>query len=119
MNQSERILADLKKGMVISMLDNIQRYGTSMRSRISELREQYNIADKVIDKSGAKAYFMPEYTKARKEIEEYLADNTPVSVSFNNVHKVFQSESDYFLFYDLELPIVVKLLKRGYTLIPF
>ena len=44
--QKERILGDLLKGLHIDWFNNIGRYGTSCRSRISELRaEGYPIDD--------------------------------------------------------------------------
>ena len=36
--QRERILADLLQGLHVDMLKDIERYGTSCRSRIAELR---------------------------------------------------------------------------------
>lgn len=39
-NQKQRILTDLLAGIHVNMLDNIKRYGTSCRSRISELRAE-------------------------------------------------------------------------------
>lgn len=66
-NQSERILTDLLQGIHVNMLDNIQRYGTSMRSRISELRELgYPIQDYTPKGERYKVYYLPEaYLKAQ------------------------------------------------------
>jgi len=56
--QTKRILEDLLAGIHVNMLENVQRYGTSCRSRISELRAAgYPIQDKYIDKY--KVYFLP------------------------------------------------------------
>ena len=62
--KKQNILTDLEDGKIVNMLNDLKRYGTSMRSRIAELRKDgYEIDSKVIDKSGALAYYMPEYTK--------------------------------------------------------
>lgn len=62
MTKKQNILNDLESGIVVNMFNDLKRYGTSMRSRISELRaDGYEIESKVIDKSGALAYFMPEF----------------------------------------------------------
>lgn len=91
-----------------------------MRSRIAELRKIYHIEDKVIHKSGAKAYFMPEYVKAKEELQEIINDTYTLSRSdFNSMARVYRKHDDFFMLSDIELPEVVKLLKRGYTLIPF
>lgn len=64
MTKKQNILTDLENGIIVNMLNDLKRYGTSMRSRISELRaEGHEIESKVIDKSGALAYFMPEHIK--------------------------------------------------------
>ena len=64
MSKKQNILTDLKDGIIVNMFNNLQRYGTSMRSRIAELRKEgYDIESNVIDKSGALAYFMPEFVK--------------------------------------------------------
>lgn len=64
--QSERILEDLLLGIHVNMLDNVKRYGTSCRSRISELRANgYPIEDYFVD--NYKVYFLPEsYLNERK-----------------------------------------------------
>lgn len=67
--QSERILEDLLLGVHINMLDNVKRYGTSCRSRISELRASgYPIEDYFIDKY--KVYFLPKSYLVKYQIEE-------------------------------------------------
>lgn len=64
MSKKLNILTDLEDGKIVNMLNDLKRYGTSMRSRIAELRKDgYEIDSKVIDKSGALAYYMPEYRK--------------------------------------------------------
>lgn len=65
MSKKQNILNDLQQGKVVNMLKNIPRYGTSMRSRISELiKEGHEIESRVADKSsGALEYFMPEFLK--------------------------------------------------------
>lgn len=56
--QKERILEDLLLGIHVNMLDNLKRYGTSMRSRIAELRaEGYPIEDYFIE--SYKVYYLP------------------------------------------------------------
>ena len=58
--QTERILQDLLQGLHLNMLNNIQRYGTSMRSRISQLRaEGYPIEDYKPKGEQFKIYFLP------------------------------------------------------------
>jgi len=71
MNQRERILSDLLQGLEVNMLKDIQRYGTSCRSRIAELRaEGYPIEDKIIPPTNYKTYFLPA-----KFLKEHYADN--------------------------------------------
>jgi len=61
MSKKQNILNDLQDGKLVDMLADLRRYGTSLRSRISELRaDGYIIESKVIDKSGALSYYMPE-----------------------------------------------------------
>jgi len=61
--QKERILQDLLDGITVDMLSDIQRYGTSCRSRIAELRaDGYPIEDEWRESpTGAryKVYFIP------------------------------------------------------------
>jgi len=64
MSQKQRILDDLLKGDHVDMLSNLERYGTSLRSRISDLKaEGYPIEDYFDQsaKSGAryKVYYLP------------------------------------------------------------
>lgn len=64
MSKKSNILTDLESGKLVNMFDDLKRYGSSLRSRISELRASgHNIESKVIDKSGALAYFMREHIK--------------------------------------------------------
>ena len=59
MSKKSNILTDLEAGMTVNMFDNLQRYGSSLRSRVSELRaEGHDIESKVVDKSGALSYFL-------------------------------------------------------------
>ena len=62
MNQTQRILNDLLKGLHVNMLSDIPRYGTSARSRISELRASgYPIEDyfeKSVGGGRYKIYFL-------------------------------------------------------------
>jgi len=72
--QKERILADLLQGLHVNMLNDIQRYGTSCRSRISELRQDgYPIADYTPKGEQYKIYFLPaQFLKqyhSEKEVE--------------------------------------------------
>ena len=58
--QKERILSDLLQGLHVNMLNDIQRYGTSCRSRISDLRaEGYPINDYTPKGEQYKIYFLP------------------------------------------------------------
>lgn len=68
MSKKENIKADLLAGKLVNMLEDISRYGTSCRSRIAELRKDgLNIQSLVIDnKSGALAYYIPEFYKKNK-----------------------------------------------------
>jgi len=68
MSKKQNILEDLQNGLVVNMLFNIPRYGTSCRSRISELiAEGHDIQNRVADKSsGALEYFIPEFMKKEK-----------------------------------------------------
>lgn len=59
--QTERILEDLLLGIHVNMLSDVKRYGTSCRSRISELRKAgYPIEDYFVD--NYKIYFLPKVT---------------------------------------------------------
>jgi argininosuccinate lyase len=61
MSKKQNILTDLEDGKIVNMLNDLKRYGTSCRTRISEFRaDGHEIESKVIDKSGALAYYMPE-----------------------------------------------------------
>ena len=65
-NQKGRILSDLLEGKEINMLENLQRYGTSCRSRIAELRaEGYKIEDYIPKGQRYKIYYMPKDEIAR------------------------------------------------------
>lgn len=58
--QRERILEDLLQGKEINMLDDLQRYGTSCRSRISEIRaDGYPVEDYVPKGERYKIYYLP------------------------------------------------------------
>jgi len=60
-NQTQRILDDLLQGLHVNMLSDIKRYGTSCRSRISELRAAgYPIEDYNPIGGNYKAYYLPE-----------------------------------------------------------
>lgn len=59
--QSQRILSDLLQGIHVNMLNDIKRYGTSCRSRISELRaEGYPIEGYSLKGENYLIYFLPE-----------------------------------------------------------
>jgi len=61
--QRERILADLLQGLHVDMLKDIERYGTSCRSRIAELRAAgYPIKDYYSKSNGGryKTYYLPK-----------------------------------------------------------
>ena len=65
--QKERILADLLAGTHVNMLNDLERYGTSCRSRISELRaDGYEIEDYTPKGESYKVYYMP-----KSFLEEY------------------------------------------------
>ena len=86
--QRERILADLLQGLHVDMLKDIERYGTSCRSRIAELRaDGYPIQD-YFNKSNSgrfKTYylsksFLAEYHRESECIMKTLmklTDNHP------------------------------------------
>ena len=65
MSKKQNILTDLKLGKVVNMLQNMKRYGTSMRSRIAEFRQEgYYILSRVADKSsGSLEYYLPRCAK--------------------------------------------------------
>lgn len=66
MSKKQNIITDLKNGLIVNMLNNLSRYGTSLRSRISELRQKgHNISSRKINKSGALEYFMLEHKEQR------------------------------------------------------
>ncbi len=66
MSKESNILNDLKNGIVVNMIKNIPRYGTSCRSRISEFRKDgMHILSRVADhSSGALEYYMPMCAKS-------------------------------------------------------
>ena len=66
MNKTQNILNDLQNGIVVNMLKNIPRYGTSCRSRISEFRKDgVLILSRVADySSGALEYYIPMCAKS-------------------------------------------------------
>jgi len=58
--QKQRILADLLQGLQVNMLNDLQRYGTSCRSRISELiADGYPIESFIPKGERYKIYFLP------------------------------------------------------------
>ena len=65
MSKKSNILNDLNEGLVVNMLNNIQRYGTSCRSRIAEFRKDGKyILSRVADySSGALEYYIPRCAK--------------------------------------------------------
>ena len=60
--QTERILSDLMDGIHVNMLNDIKRYGTSCRSRISELiADGYPIESYTPKGERYSVYFLPAY----------------------------------------------------------
>ena len=58
--QRERILSDLLQGLHVNMLNDIKRYGTSCRSRISELRaDGFPIEGYTQNGKNFKIYYLP------------------------------------------------------------
>lgn len=56
--QKQRILEDLLLGIHTDMLSNVKRYGTSFRTRISDLRKEgYPIEDYFV--TNYKVYYLP------------------------------------------------------------
>lgn len=114
MNQTQRILHDLKLGLRVNMLNNIPRYGTSCRNRISDLRlSGVSIQDRVIGKGCAKEYFMSEYVKARKEIMAHCGYH------FFKIEKIYKNKKDNYEFKGANLLKVCEDLNNGYVPIPF
>lgn len=67
MTQTDRIMEDLLKGIHVSMLRDVKRYGTSCRNRISELRAKgYPIEDYYIDNYKV-YYFSDAYLNSLKD----------------------------------------------------
>ena len=59
-SQTQRIIEDLLLGLHVEMLKDVKRYGSSMRSRISELRaDGYPIEDYIPKGEQYKIYFLP------------------------------------------------------------
>jgi len=121
MSKKQNILDDLKQGLEVNMLNDIPRYGTAARSRIAEFRaEGLAIESVVVDrKSNALAYIMPEYVKARSEIQKHMKDTSYSKLSFGNVSTVYLDFDNSFNYKDLDMLEVSRLLKEGYILIPF
>jgi len=65
MSKTSNILNDLQNGIVVNMLKNIPRYGTSCRSRIAEFRHNgiYILSRTADQSSGALEYFIPRCAK--------------------------------------------------------
>lgn len=74
LGQKLRILEDLLLGINVDMLSNLMRYGTSCRSRISELRAMgFEIDDFVPKGERYKIYFIKEENiEASKELAKKL-----------------------------------------------
>ena len=104
MSKKSNILNDLKNGLVVNMLENIPRYGTSCRSRIAELRQEgCNIESVVVDdKSNALAYFIPEYIDARSELLKMLSEDKYSNHTINDLETIHKSPSDSYKFKDLD-----------------
>lgn len=114
MNQTQRILHDLKLGLVVNMLNDIPRYGTSCRNRISDLRlSGIDIQDRVVGKGGAKEYFIADYVKARKEII------TKCGLPFYKIETIYKDKENSYEFKGADLLKVCEDLKNGYQVIPF
>lgn len=119
MNQTQRILHDLKLGLRVNMLSNIPRYGTSCRNRISELRlSGVDIQDRKIHKSGAKEYFIQKYVDARKEIEVYLA-NEPIPHKIEEIETIYFNYDEHYKIKNADLIKVMEDLRFGFSAIPF
>ena len=74
MSKAQNIKDDLEAGKIVNMLGtptSLQRYGSSLRSRIAEFRASgMEIEGRVCDKSGALEYYMIEHiTKENGWIE--------------------------------------------------
>lgn len=119
MNQTQRILHDLKQGLVVNMLNDIPRYGTSCRNRISELRlSGIDIQDRKIHKSGAKEYFIQKYVDARKEIKIIIND-CPIPHKLEDIETIYFNHDENYKFKGADLLKVLEDLKFGYVAIPF
>lgn len=68
MSKESNILDDLKNGIVVNMLKNVPRYGTSCRSRISEFRAKgIYILSRVVDhSSNALEYYIPRCARVQR-----------------------------------------------------
>ena len=81
MTQTQRILTDLLSGIEVNLLNDLKRYGTSCRSRISELRAMgFEIDDFIPKGARYKIYYIKEHNlksanwlaKKLKILEEQL-----------------------------------------------
>jgi len=114
MNQTQRILHDLKLGLTVNMVKDIPRYGTSCRNRISDLRlSGTDIQDRIIGKGGAKEYFMSDYVKARKEIM------INCGYQFYKIETIYKNKNNSYEFKGADLLKVCEDLKNGYSTIQF
>jgi len=114
MSKKQNIITDLKNGLILNMMNNLPRYGTSMRSRISELiAEGHDISNRKIGSTQALEYFMLEHILQRTEIEDLT------KMKFEKIHTIHGSESAWHLKDSLELKEILILLKNGYTAVPF
>jgi len=74
--QKARILEDLLAGIEVDMLEDLERYGTSCRSRIAELRAAgYPIQDYFNKSNGGryKTYYLPKSFLADYHAEKVSA----------------------------------------------
>jgi len=72
--QKERILTDLLQGLHVNMLNDLQRYGTSCRSRIAELRaDGYPIESFIPKGERYKIYFLPTSYLKEYHLEKEVA----------------------------------------------
>ena len=121
MSKKQNILNDLRKGIVVDISKDYlnERYGSSCRSRISELRQDgHKIESVVVDKpSGSLAYYMPEYKKARDDINQYIRNDIQCNLTIDDISSIYSEHDDWYDFKELDLVTAADLLQNGYVAI--
>lgn len=116
-SQNTKILAYLKLGNTLTVSQARELgFGDNLRSRVSNLHEGgYDVASVKVptNSSYIAEYSILEHVNQRSEIEE-IAD-----MEFYKIHTIHKDSMNWHMVGSLSLEEVLRLLKNGYTAIPF